>query len=37
MIEDAKKSAENIIEKANVQAEAIKKEKQLQAKENFLN
>ena len=36
MIEDAKKSAENIIEKANVQAEAVKKEKQLQAKERFL-
>lgn len=36
MIEDAKKSAENIIEKANVQAEAVKKEKQLQAKEKFL-
>lgn len=36
MIEDAKKSAENIIEKANVQAEAVKKEKHLQAKEKFL-
>ncbi len=36
MIEDAKKSAENIIEKANVQAEAVKKEKQVQAKERFL-
>ena len=36
MIEDAKKSAENIIEKANVQAEAVKKEKQLQAKERVL-
>lgn len=36
MIEDAKKSAENIIEKASVQAEAVKKEKQLQAKERFL-
>ena len=36
MIEDAKKSSENIIEKANVQAEAVKKEKQLQAKEKFL-
>ncbi|HBR12496.1 MAG TPA: ribonuclease Y [Chryseobacterium sp.] len=36
MIEDAKKGAENIIEKANVQAEAVKKEKQLQAKEKFL-
>ncbi|WP_312764549.1 ribonuclease Y [Epilithonimonas sp.] len=36
IIEDAKKSAENIIEKATVQAEAIKKEKHLQAKEKFL-
>ena len=36
MIEDAKKSAENIIEKASVQAEAVKKEKQVQAKERFL-
>lgn len=36
LMEDAKKSAENIIEKANVQAEAVKKEKQLQAKERFL-
>ena len=36
IVEDAKKSAENIIEKANVQAEAVKKEKQLQAKEKFL-
>ncbi len=36
VIEDAKKTAENIIEKANVQAEAVKKEKHLQAKEKFL-
>lgn len=36
VVEDAKKTAENIIEKANVQAEAVKKEKQLQAKEKFL-
>lgn len=36
IIEDAKKTSDNIIEKANVQAENIKKEKQLQAKEKFL-
>lgn len=30
------KSAENLIEKANVQAESIKKEKNVQAKEKFL-
>ena len=36
IIQDAKKNAENLIEKANVQAESIKKEKQLQAKEKFL-
>ncbi|WP_379969741.1 ribonuclease Y [Epilithonimonas sp. UC225_85] len=36
VVEDAKKTAENIIEKANVQAEAVKKEKALQAKEKFL-
>jgi len=36
IVEDAKKTAENIIEKANVQAEAVKKEKHLQAKEKFL-
>ncbi|TDX86608.1 ribonuclease Y [Epilithonimonas xixisoli] len=36
VVEDAKKTAENIIEKANVQAEAVKKEKHLQAKEKFL-
>ncbi|EJL69789.1 ribonuclease Y [Chryseobacterium populi] len=36
IINDAKKNAENLIEKANVQAESIKKEKNLQAKEKFL-
>ncbi|MGV4412975.1 ribonuclease Y [Chryseobacterium sp. T1] len=36
ILEDAKKSAESIIEKATTQAETIKKEKQLQAKERFL-
>lgn len=36
MIEDAKKNAENILEKAAVQAESIKKEKNIQAKERFL-
>ena len=36
ILEDAKKNAENLIEKANVQAESIKKEKHLQAKEKFL-
>ncbi len=36
IVEDAKKNAENLVEKANVQAESIKKEKQLQAKEKFL-
>lgn len=36
IIEDAKKNAENLLEKATVQAENIKKEKQLQAKEKFL-
>jgi len=36
IIDDAKKNAENLIEKANVQAESIKKEKNLQAKEKFL-
>jgi len=36
VVEDAKKTAENIIEKANVQAEAVRKEKHLQAKEKFL-
>ena len=36
VVEDAKKTSENIIEKANVQAEAIRKEKHLQAKEKFL-
>ncbi|MDL1914263.1 MAG: ribonuclease Y [Bergeyella sp.] len=36
ILEDAKKNAENMIEKAKVQAESAKKEKQLQAKERFL-
>lgn len=36
VIEDAKKTSENIIDKANVQAEAVRKEKHLQAKEKFL-
>ncbi|WP_347217056.1 ribonuclease Y [Chryseobacterium sp.] len=36
IIDDAKKNAENLIEKANVQAESTKKEKNLQAKEKFL-
>ena len=36
ILEDAKKNADNLIEKATVQAEAIKKEKHLQAKEKFL-
>lgn len=36
ILEDARKNAENLLEKANVQAESIKKEKQLQAKEKFL-
>ena len=36
MMKDAKKSAENIIENANVKAEAIKKEKEAQAKVKFL-
>lgn len=36
ILEDAKKNAENLVEKATVQAEAIKKEKHLQAKEKFL-
>ncbi len=36
IVEDAKKNAENLIEKATVQAESIKKEKHLQAKEKFL-
>lgn len=36
IIDDAKKNAENLIEKATVQAESIKKEKHLQAKEKFL-
>ncbi|MFN4076261.1 MAG: ribonuclease Y [Cloacibacterium sp.] len=36
IVKDAKKSAENIIENANVKAEAIKKEKEAQAKLKFL-
>ena len=36
IIEDAKKNAENLIEKATIQAESVKKEKHLQAKEKFL-
>lgn len=36
IIDDARKNAENLIEKANVQAESVRKEKQLQAKEKFL-
>ncbi len=36
VVKDAKKSAENIIENANVKAEAIKKEKEAQAKVKFL-
>ncbi len=36
IIDDAKKNAENLIEKATVQAESVKKEKQLQAKEKFM-
>ena len=36
ILDDAQKNADNLIEKATVQAEAIKKEKQLQAKEKFL-
>ena len=36
IVKDAKKSAENIIENANVKAEAIKKEKEAQAKVKLL-
>lgn len=36
IVKDAKKTAENIIENANVKAEAIKKEKEAQAKVKFL-
>ena len=36
IMKDAKKTAENIIENANVKAEAIKKEKEAQAKVKFL-
>lgn len=35
IIDDAQKNADNLIEKATVQAESIKKEKHLQAKEKF--
>lgn len=36
ILEDAKKNAQNTVDKATIQAENIKKEKQLQAKEKFL-
>ncbi len=36
ILEDAKKNADNLLEKATAQAETIKKEKNLQAKEKFL-
>lgn len=36
IIDDAKKNADNLLEKASLQAEAIKKDKHLQAKEKFL-
>ncbi|UJF29034.1 ribonuclease Y [Kaistella sp. 97-N-M2] len=36
IVEDAKKNAENLLEKATVQAESIKKDKHLQAKEKFM-
>lgn len=36
ILDDAKKNAENTIQKATVEAETIKKEKELQAKEKFL-
>lgn len=36
IINDAQKNADNIIEKSKMQAEAIKKEKHVQAKEKFL-
>lgn len=36
VIEDANKTAENILEKAETKAESIKKEKHLQAKEKFM-
>lgn len=35
IIEDARKNAENLLDKAKVQAESLKKEKHLQAKEKF--
>lgn len=34
IIDDAKKNAENLIEKANVQAESIKKEKTFRQRKN---
>ncbi|WP_262152525.1 ribonuclease Y [Chryseobacterium foetidum] len=36
IIDDAKKNADNLLEKASLQAESIKKDKHLQAKEKFL-
>lgn len=36
ILEDAQKNADNLLEKATVQAESVKKEKHLQAKEKFL-
>ncbi|SHI60073.1 ribonucrease Y [Cruoricaptor ignavus] len=36
LLEDAKKNADQLLDKATQQAEAVKKEKQLQAKEKFL-
>ncbi len=36
ILDDAQKNAENLIDKATVQAESIKKEKHLQAKEKFM-
>lgn len=36
ILQDATKNAENVVEKARIEAESVKKEKQLQAKEKFL-
>ena len=36
ILQDAKKNAENLLEKSNLQAEATRKEKHIQAKEKFL-
>lgn len=36
ILQDAQKNAENLLEKTKIQAEAIKKEKHIQAKEKFL-